>query len=352
MKILITGTAGFIGYHLTKRLLEGGQFDVVGLDNVNAYYDTELKRARLKALGVDASMAKPNKMCQSTTFDSLRFVRMNLEDEKAIESLFLQEKFDYVIHLAAQAGVRYSLEAPRSYIKSNVLGFLNILEGCRLTDVKHLIYASSSSIYGQNTNVPFSETDRVDHPVSLYAASKRSDELMAYSYSHLFGIPCTGLRFFTVYGSFGRPDMAYFIFTKKILNEEPIQVFNHGKMKRDFTFVDDITQAVEKLIPNAPKGSGFDPEKQQSTPPFSVYNIGNNNPVEIMQFIHTLEELLNKKAILEMKPMQPGDVEMTYADTTALYKHIGYQPNTLLKDGLKEFVDWFKHYYQTDKRTT
>jgi UDP-glucuronate 4-epimerase len=347
LKILITGVAGFIGYHLTKRILAEGSSEVVGLDNINTYYDTDLKWGRLQQLGITPETAQPGAIVPSTSHSAFRFVRLHLTDEEAIDRLFQTERFDYVIHLAAQAGVRHSLEAPRSYVQSNVSGFLNILEGCRIHGVKHLIFASSSSVYGKNRKVPFSEADRVDEPVSLYAATKRSNELMAYTYSYLYGIPSTGLRFFTVYGPYGRPDMAYFMFTEKILAGEPIQVFNHGRMKRDFTYIDDITQAIVKLLPLAPAGEAFSGRAPSDTAiPHAIYNIGNNQPVELLEFIRVLESLLGKKAVLEMKPMQAGDVEITYADTSQLAERIGYHPDTTLEEGLKPFVDWYRAFFK------
>ncbi|AND42258.1 NAD-dependent epimerase [Cytobacillus oceanisediminis] len=333
MTILVTGAAGFVGFHLTNRLLKEG-FNVIGIDNINDYYDTKLKQDRLAIL---------------EDYSNFTFYETDLADRYKIENLFQNNKFEVVINLAAQAGVRYSLENPNAYIDSNLVGFTNILEGCRNSKVKHLLYASSSSVYGANVKMPFSVHDNVDHPVSLYAATKKANELMAHTYSHLYGIPTTGLRFFTVYGPWGRPDMAYFSFTQKILNEEPIKVFNHGKMKRDFTFIDDIVEGIVRLIDKAPQpNKDWDrknPDPGTSYAPYQIFNIGNNKPVELMEFINTLEELLGKKANMEFLPMQAGDVEATYADIEDLQMKVGYAPSTTLKDGLAEFVKWYRTYY-------
>ncbi|HBN5852848.1 TPA: NAD-dependent epimerase [Klebsiella oxytoca] len=333
MKFLVTGAAGFIGFHACKRLLQAGH-EVVGLDNMNDYYDVNLKQARLDLL-------------QSPLFS---FHKIDLADRVRMEQLFVAEKFDRVIHLAAQAGVRYSLENPHAYADSNLLGFLNILEGCRHNHVEHLLYASSSSVYGLNRKMPFSTDDSVDHPVSLYAATKKANELMAHTYSHLYGIPTTGLRFFTVYGPWGRPDMALFKFTKAMLEGKSIDVYNHGKMKRDFTYIDDIVEAIIRLqdiLPN--KDNEWSVESGSpatSSAPYRVYNIGNSSPVELMDYITALEEALGMEAEKNMMPMQPGDVIETSADTAALYNAIDFKPETTVKKGVESFVNWYKKYYQ------
>lgn len=330
-KILVTGSAGFIGMHTAARLLERGD-TVVGLDNVNDYYSVQLKRDRLERL---------------TGRDGFSFAELSLEDRAGINRLFAAEQFDKVIHLAAQAGVRYSLENPHAYVDSNLVGFVNILEACRHHEVQHLSYASSSSVYGANKNKPFSVNDRVDHPVSLYAASKKANELMAHTYSHLFGLPTTGLRFFTVYGPWGRPDMAMWLFTKAILNGEPINVFNHGKMRRDFTYVDDIVEGVIRVSDNTPTPN---PEKDPlddstTAAPYRVYNIGNNQPVELMHMIETLEKCLGVTAQKNMMDIQPGDVPETFADIDALQNDVGFRPDTSIETGIKRFVAWYKDYH-------
>lgn len=334
MNILVTGAAGFIGFHVSKRLL-AQDFHVVGVDNLNDYYDVRLKKERLKLL-----QENPN----------FQFHQIDLADKASLNSLFEDNSFHIVINLAAQAGVRYSLDNPHSYVHSNVLGFINILEACRHYQIEHLIYASSSSVYGANSKIPFSTKDSVDHPISIYAATKKANELLAHTYSHLFHIPTTGLRFFTVYGPWGRPDMAYYSFTKKILAGETIQVFNNGDMRRDFTYIDDIVEGIIQLIDAPPKqNSNWDrenPDPGSSFAPFKIYNIGNNNPVKLMDFIHILEGLIGKKAKIEFLPMQPGDVKETYADITNLQKDTGYQPATTIETGLAHFVDWYKKYHQ------
>ncbi len=349
MKILITGTAGFIGFHLANRLIARGD-EVVGLDSINNYYDVSLKIGRLEAAGIDRNAIAYQEMLQSQTHPGYRFIQLHLEDRAALEKLFAQEKFDAVCNLAAQAGVRYSLKNPAAYIQSNVVGFVNLLECCRAYEVKHLAFASSSSVYGLNQKIPFSTHDNVDHPVSLYAATKKSNELMAHTYSHLFGLPATGLRFFTVYGPWGRPDMAYFLFTEAILNDRPIKVFNHGKMQRDFTYIDDIVEGIMRVIvrPPVPNQSwnSLAPDPSSSTAPYRVYNIGNNQPVRLMEFIRTIEKALGKEAQKKMMPIQPGDVETTYADVSDLIKDTGYTPNTKLEDGIGQFIDWYLTYYQ------
>ena len=338
MKILVTGAAGFIGFHVSKILLSKGH-EVVGLDNINDYYDVNLKFARLNELGIDKNDAsKFNSLCKNKTSD-FTFVRMNLEDREELPKLFKSEKFDIVCNLAAQAGVRYSIENPETYIDSNLVGFLNILECCRHNHIKHLVYASSSSVYGLNKKIPFSTEDNVDHPISLYAATKKSNELMAHTYSHLFKIPTTGLRFFTVYGPWGRPDMAMFLFTDAIINDRPIKVFNHGNMERDFTYIDDIVEGVVRIIEKSPS------KRIDNNQFYKVYNIGNNNSVKLIDFIKEIEVNLDKVAIKQMLPMQPGDVEQTWANVDELIKDYDYRPNTSIKDGVKSFIDWFKNYY-------
>jgi UDP-glucuronate 4-epimerase len=332
-KILVTGAAGFIGFHLTKRLLASGE-QVMGLDNINPYYSVQLKQDRL---------------LQLENLPSFRFIKASLEDRTAIEELFQREQFDVVVNLAAQAGVRYSLENPHAYIDSNVVGFINILEGCRHTKVKHLVYASSSSVYGANTTMPFSVHHNVDHPVSLYAATKKANELMAHTYSSLYGLPTTGLRFFTVYGPWGRPDMALFLFTKAILEGKTIDVYNHGKMQRDFTYVDDIVEGLVRLIDAVPQGNiawtGARPDPGTSYAPYRIYNIGNNSPVELMRFIEVLEECLGRTATKNLLPIQAGDVPATFADVDDLMQDVGFRPATSIEDGIRRFVDWYRGYF-------
>ncbi|MCG6188938.1 NAD-dependent epimerase [Maribellus maritimus] len=335
MKILVTGTAGFIGFHLTNKLLIEG-FEVVGIDNINDYYSTELKFARLKEAGISEEAGSWNLKVKSTKNPAYSFYRMNLEDQKEINQLFETEKFDLVCNLAAQAGVRYSIENPHAYIQSNIVGFANILEACRHNNIKHLVYASSSSVYGNSKKMPLATSDYVDNPVSLYAATKKSNELMAHTYSHLYGIPTTGLRFFTVYGPWGRPDMAYFSFTKNILADNSIKIFNHGDLYRDFTYIDDITEGILKIIQKAP-------EKQ---PPYKVYNIGNSSPVKLIDFIETIEKALGQEAKKEYYDMQPGDVYKTFADVSELEKDFAYAPNTSLEKGIGEFVKWYNSFYK------
>ncbi|MBU3024423.1 NAD-dependent epimerase [Zobellia galactanivorans] len=337
MKILVTGAAGFIGYHLCEKLLLRG-FEVVGLDNINDYYDVNLKYDRLKQLGIERNDAETFlKKCSSSVYgEKFTFVRMNLEDRDALPKLFKEEKVDRVCNLAAQAGVRYSIENPETYIDSNIVGYLNLLECCRHNKVEHLVYASSSSVYGLNEKIPFSTSDSVDHPISLYAASKKSNELMAHTYSHLFGFATTGLRFFTVYGPWGRPDMALFLFTDAIAKGNPIQVFNHGKMERDFTYVDDIVEGVIRILTK----SINDRER------YKIYNIGNNNAVKLTDFIEAIENSMRQKATKELMPMQPGDVERTWADVNDLIKDYDYQPNTSVVEGVQKFVEWYKGYYK------
>lgn len=349
MKILVTGSAGFIGFHLTKKLLERGD-NVVGIDNINNYYDVNLKYARLAETGIDKDAVSWNKRITSTKYPNYNFIRMNLEDKEAIQNLVLNEQFDNICHLAAQAGVRYSLENPYAYIDSNIVGFLNILEAARDSNIKHLVYASSSSVYGGNTKMPLSTADSVDHPISLYAATKKSNELMAHVYSHLFNIPTTGLRFFTVYGPWGRPDMALFLFTKSILENRPIQVFNYGNMTRDFTFINDIIEGVIKIIDKPAKPTiDANPDPSSSNiAPYKVYNIGNSSPVKLLDYIEAIENELGKKAIKEFLPMQPGDVTYTEADVSDLVRDFGYKPTTKVQDGIKEFIKWYKNFYNID----
>lgn len=345
-KILVTGTAGFIGFHLAKKLLERGD-EVIGLDSINDYYDISLKYGRLKETGIGDP--EWNKLVQSEVYPNYRFIRMDLENRQELEKLFTEEKFDKVCNLAAQAGVRYSLTNPDAYINSNIIGFLNILECCRHHGVKDLSYASSSSVYGLNETQPFSESHNVDHPISLYAASKKSNELMAHTYSHLFNLPTTGLRFFTVYGPWGRPDMALFIFTKAIIENKPIDVFNNGNMMRDFTFVEDITDGIVRVIDNPPSGNpewnGSKPEPSSSKAPYRIYNIGNSSPVRLMDFIEAIENKIGKKAVKNMLPLQPGDVPSTYADVSKLQKQ-GYKPSTDVIKGIGRFIDWYREYYK------
>jgi UDP-glucuronate 4-epimerase len=332
-KILVTGAAGFIGFHLSNRLLARGD-TVVGLDNLNDYYDVRLKEARLARLE-----AQPG----------FRFVRMELSDRQGIETLFSAGEFDKVVHLAAQAGVRYSITHPHAYVESNLVGFVNILEGCRHGGVKHLVFASSSSVYGASTRMPFSIHDNVDHPVSLYAATKKANELMAHTYAHLYRLPCTGLRFFTVYGPWGRPDMAMFLFTKAILEGRPIDVYNYGKMRRDFTYVDDIVEGIIRVADNIarpnPDWTGDAPDPGTSSAPYRNYNIGNNNPVELLYLIEVIEEALGKKAEKILLPLQPGDVPATYADVDDLVRDVGFKPATSIEEGVGRFVAWYREYY-------
>ena len=339
MKILVTGAAGFIGYFVCKKLLNKGHV-VVGLDNINDYYDVELKYARLQQLGIQKNDAETfNKICNSDSFDDFRFIRMNLEDREALPQLFNEYKFDLVCNLAAQAGVRYSLENPEAYVDSNVVGFVNILENCRHHDINHLVYASSSSVYGLNSKIPFEVSDRVDHPISLYAATKKSNELMAYTYSHLYGLPTTGLRFFTVYGPWGRPDMAMFLFTDAIVKGQPIKVFNKGDLERDFTFIDDIVEGVIRVIEKPVNG------RKEIGELYKLYNIGNSKSVKLLDFIEAIETCLGTTAKKEMLPMQPGDVERTWANTDALSSDYGYSPDTSIEKGVQAFIDWYKKYY-------
>lgn len=351
MKVLVTGTAGFIGFHLANQLLQKG-VEVVGLDNINDYYEVSLKYDRLAEAGIPKAAIANNRLVQSEKYPNYQFVKMDLEDRDNLKILFDDHDFDVVVNLAAQAGVRYSLINPVSYVQSNIVGFMNILEGCRHKRVKHLVYASSSSVYGLNENVPFSTSDNVDHPISLYAASKKSNELMAHTYSHLYGLPTTGLRFFTVYGPWGRPDMALFLFTKAMLAGKPIQVYNYGKMSRDFTYVDDIVEGIMRVMEHAPSGNptwtGKDPDPGSSRAPYKIYNIGNNNPVQLMDFIEAIEENLALTAEKKMMPLQPGDVTTTYANVDDLVEDLDYKPNTSVRQGIQAFVEWYKQYYRVE----
>lgn len=334
MKILVTGAAGFIGFHLTIYLLKRGD-EVVGFDNLNNYYEVKLKHDRLAIL---------------SNHQSFTFVQADLSDRAAVEKVFAEHRFDRVINLAAQAGVRYSLENPHAYIDANIVGFMNILEACRHNKIEHLTYASSSSVYGSNTEMPFSVHHNVDHPVSLYAATKKANELMAHTYSHLYGLPTTGLRFFTVYGPWGRPDMALFLFTRAILEGKPIKVFNNGLMRRDFTYIDDIVEGVvrvsDRIAPANPDWDGMKPDPATSRAPYRIYNIGNNRPVELLRFIEIIEKKLGKTAVKEMLPMQPGDVPATYADVDDLMRDTGFAPATPLETGISRFIDWYRDYYK------
>jgi len=356
MKTLITGTAGFIGSHLAIKLLERGD-EVVGLDNINDYYDQNVKYGRLQRAGIiknlkDGKNIKYNKLLISSIYPNYKFIKLNLEDREDIDKLFEKEKFDKVINLAAQAGVRYSLTNPIAYIDSNIVGFINILEACRHNNIKSLTYASSSSVYGLNESQPFSTSSNVDHPMSLYAASKKSNELMAHTYSHLYNIPTTGLRFFTVYGPWGRPDMALYLFTKAIIEGKPIDVFNFGEMQRDFTYIDDIVEGIIMVNDNPPKGNinwdGNNPDPSSSPAPYKIYNIGNNNPVKLMDFIEALEKKIGKIAKKNMLPIQAGDVPSTYADISDLIADLDYKPETTIEEGINNFVDWYVDFFKVD----
>ena len=349
MKILVTGTAGFIGFHLAKKLLERGN-EIIGIDNINDYYDVNLKYARLNELGIEQKAIQESSEIVSNKYKNHKFYKINLSDKGAMDTLFKTEQFNAVVNLAAQAGVRYSLENPHAYIQSNVVGFLNILEGCRNYDVKNLAYASSSSVYGLNESQPFKTTDKTEHQVSIYAATKKSNEMMAHTYAHLYGIQTTGLRFFTVYGPWGRPDMAPMLFTDAILNDRPIKVFNNGEMSRDFTYIDDIVDGIIKVIDNPAKPNkewdAKDPEINSSSAPYKIYNIGNNAPLPLMTFIETVENALGKKAKKNFMPMQDGDVVSTYADVNGLMDDFGYKPDTKLANGISEFVKWYREFFR------
>ncbi len=349
MKILVTGSAGFIGSYVAARLLERGD-EVIGLDSINDYYDVNIKYGRLARAGLDRDRADSGKTVQSEKHQGYRFRKMNLEDRSMVEKVFSEEKIDKVCHLAAQAGVRYSLTNPYAYIDANIIAFMNILEACRYNGIIHLAYASSSSVYGLNENYPFSTHDNVDHPISLYAATKKANELMAHTYSHLYGIPTTGLRFFTVYGPWGRPDMALFLFTKAILENRPIDVFNNGNMKRDFTYIEDIVTGVLKVLDNPPAGNrewkGENPDPSSSPAPYKIYNIGNNSPVNLMDYISAIEKAIGKEAIKNYMPMQAGDVPATWANVDDLVDDFGYAPSVEVEDGVKRFVKWYFDYFK------
>jgi UDP-glucuronate 4-epimerase len=347
-KILVTGVAGFIGMYTVLNLMQRN-CDIVGIDNLNDYYSVELKFARLEQTGIFARDLPPGEAIGSTISPAYRFVKMFLQDRQAMAELFEDEKFDYVIHLAAQAGVRHSLVDPHSYIESNVSGFMNILESCRHFHIKHLVYASTSSVYGLNENLPFLESSPTEHPASLYAATKKSNELMAHSYSHLFQLPTTGLRFFTVYGPWGRPDMALFLFTKSIIDSQPIKIFNEGKMTRDFTYVDDVANAVTEIVFKPASSTPFwdarHPNPASSSAPYQIFNVGNSQPVFLMEYIYAIEATLNKKARKEYVPMQAGDITSTHADTSKIEAYLGYKSSVSIQHGVRKFVDWYQGYY-------
>lgn len=351
VKVLITGTAGFIGFHLANRLIKEG-CDVTGLDEVNDYYDINLKYARLHEHGVDHEQLVSGTIAASSKYPNYRFVKLDLAEHDEVVDLMVQERFDYVVHLAAQAGVRYSIDNPRAYTHANIDGFLSVLEGSRHSKVKHLVYASTSSVYGLNTEMPLKEESPTEHPMALYAATKKANEMMAHSYSHLFRLPTTGLRFFTVYGPWGRPDMALFLFAEAIRNNKPFNVFNHGKMIRDFTYVDDIVESIRRLMVKPaqenPEWNGDNPHIPSSSAPYQVFNIGNGSPVQLMNYIHALENSLGKKGQYNMMDIQPGDVPATHADTKALEDYVQFKPNTKVEEGVQAFVDWYKTYYYND----
>lgn len=348
MKILLTGAAGFIGAHVAEKLLMEGN-EVIGIDCVNAYYDPSLKFARLSRLGISSESEQWSKPVLSDKWPLFTFIRMDISDKEAMKAIFEEGKFDVVVHLAAQPGVRYSITHPQSYIENNINGFLNILEGCRKTNIKHLVFASSSSVYGLNGQIPFSEKHSIAHPVSLYAATKKSNELMAHAYSYIFRIPITGLRFFTVYGPWGRPDMSPFLFIDGIMNGKTIKVFNNGDMLRDFTYIDDITESIARIVKVIPTSNNnwdsMAADPSCSSAPYKIYNVGNQHPTKLLDYISAIEEIIGKKAIKEMHPMQPGDVYQTYADSSALAQATGFRPSVSLRDGIKKTVEWFKAYY-------
>jgi len=350
MKVLVTGTAGFIGFHLANRLLAEG-FEVVGLDSINDYYDVNLKYSRLFEAGINKESIIYGDTVQSVKFEQYRFIKLKLEDKPELDKLFENEKFDYVINLAAQAGVRYSIENPYAYVDSNIIGFINILEACRYNEIKHLVYASSSSVYGLNEQIPFSTSSCTDHPMSLYAATKKSNELMAHTYSQLYSIPTTGLRFFTVYGPWGRPDMALFLFAEAAMKGEAISVYNYGEMMRDFTYIDDIVEGVFRVMKHIPqknnKWEGNQPDSSSSSAPYKVYNIGNNSPVKLMDFITAIETELGLKIKKNMLPLQAGDVPQTYANVADLISDVSYKPETSVEYGIKQFMIWYKSYNKT-----
>ncbi len=351
MNILVTGAAGFIGFHLVNNLAKNSQYNqIIGLDNINDYYDISLKYGRLANSGIPQNKIEYNQAVKSKTYSNYRFIKLDLQDRENILSLFKREQITIVCHLAAQAGVRYSLTNPQAYVESNIVGFMNILEACRHFNVEHLVYASSSSVYGLNEEMPFSTRHNVDHPVSLYAASKKSNELMAHTYSYLYNLPTTGLRFFTVYGPWGRPDMAYFLFVNAILAGKPIDVYNQGNMKRDFTYIDDIVDGMTRVIEHIPTvnpdWSGNQPDPSSSMAPYQLYNIGNNSPIDLLDFINTIEEMMGKKAQKNYLPLQPGDVPATWADVSDLVKDLGYQPRTTIKQGIEKFYTWYRQFYR------
>ncbi len=349
MKILVTGTAGFIGFKLALTLVERG-FEVVGLDNINDYYDVQVKYGRLRESGFQEPYDY-GRLYHSHKYPGLSFIRQNLEDLEGMQKLFREQRFSRACNLAAQAGVRYSLTNPYAYVDSNLVGYINLLECCRHNQVEHLVFASSSSVYGLKETQPFSVHANVDHPISLYAASKKSNELMSHTYAHLYGLPCTGLRFFTVYGPWGRPDMALFLFTRAMLEDKPIDVFNHGRMQRDFTYIDDIVEGVVRVLDHPPAGNPDwdpkDPDPASSSAPYRLYNIGNNNPVQLMDFIQALENALGKKARKNLLPLQPGDVPSTYADVDDLVRDLDYKPETSVKEGIERFVKWYREFFRT-----
>ncbi len=352
MKILITGTAGFIGFHLAKKLITEG-YDIVGIDNINDYYDVNIKYGRLSELGINKTNIKYNNKIVSSKHTNFKFIKLDITDKENINIVFSKEKFDIVCNLAAQAGVRCSMTNPEAYISSNISGFFTILESCKNFNIKHLVYASSSSVYGLNKSMPFSCEHGTDHQISLYGVSKRTNELMSHSYSHLYGTPTTGLRFFTVYGPWGRPDMALFLFTDAIYNNKAIDVYNYGNMQRDFTYIDDIVKGISKVLrkPALPdkNWNPKNPSPDSSTAPFKIYNIGNNNPVMLMDFINEIENKIGKKAIKNMLPIQAGDVQKTYADVDNLVEDFAYKPNTSIKTGISNFIDWYTEFYKINK---
>lgn len=348
-KILVTGMAGFIGFHLCRKLVKSG-FEVTGLDSINDYYDPELKYNRLHFLGFHTEEIEYGKLLFSARFLNLSFIKLKLEDKEGISKLFAEQKFDYVVNLAAQAGVRYSLENPHAYIDANINGFVNILEACRYNHIKHLMYASTSSVYGLNKTMPLSEHSAADHPITLYAATKKANEMLAHSYSHLFQLPTTGLRFFTVYGPWGRPDMALFLFAKAILNNEPVKLFNNGNMVRDFTYVEDIAESICRLAEKMPAATtdwdAFNPDPSISSAPYRILNIGNSQPTPLVKYLEALEKALGKKAIIHYLPMQPGDVPATHADCSELEKVTGFKPMVNVEEGIQEFVNWYVSYFE------
>jgi UDP-glucuronate 4-epimerase len=350
MKILITGSAGFIGYHLVKKLIKDQRNQVIGLDNINDYYDLRVKYGRLDDCGIHMQSIKHNVMIQSEKFSNYCFIKLDLSIPKHIYQLFENENFDVVVNLAAQAGVRYSITNPDAYLQSNIIGFYNILEACRQNIIKHLVYASSSSVYGWNEKMPFSTSDNVDHPISLYAASKKSNELLAHSYSALYNISTTGLRFFTVYGPWGRPDMALFLFAKNIIEGKPIDVYNHGNMMRDFTYIDDIVEGISRVIKKPASSNhnwnGKIPDPGSSKAPYKIYNIGNNSPVRLMNFIEVIEKVVGKKAIKNLMPLQPGDVPSSHAAVDDLVQDFNYNPDTSIEDGINKFIKWYLEFYK------